>query len=167
MVLILLYILQQAHSYFSVFIRNSIGLSQNNLIVETFQDSVFHSFQSFAACAISIKIIRSSLFFFQVRGHQRASSDTKEFHEVTKRDALIHFEQELKTLLETVDDENLKKFYANEMDRFSALFGRFLQEEGPSVEWDKIQKLPEDAVKNYATLSAPKDEKTVSYKSIY
>lgn len=97
----------------------------------------------------------------QVRGHQRNASDTKEFHEVTKRDALMHFEQELKTLLNTVQDDELKSFYDNEMERFAALFGRFLQEEGPSVEWDKIQKLPADAVQDYTTLKNPTDKNTV------
>lgn len=48
------------------------------------------------------------------------------------------------------------------MQRFASLFGRFLQEEGPSVEWDRIQKLPAEAVKDYATLSAAKDTNTVS-----
>lgn len=105
-----------------------------------------------------IKII----FFEKVRGHQRNASDTKEFHEVTKRDALMHFEHELKALLDTVKSEELKIFYNNEMRRFAALFGRFLQEEGPSVEWDKIEKLQADAVKDYATLKPPKDESTVS-----
>lgn len=53
------------------------------------------------------------------------------------------------------------------MERFATLFGRFLQEEGPSVHWDNIQKLPTEAVKNYATLSAPKDESTVRYQIQY
>lgn len=75
----------------------------------------------------------------------------------------MHFELELKTLLNTVNNEELRSFYSKEMERFAALFGRFLQEEGPSVEWDKIQKLPQDAVQDYATLSAPKDEDIVSY----
>lgn len=97
-----------------------------------------------------------------MRGHQRNASDTKEFHEVTKRDALKHFELELKTLLDTVKDEELRNNYSKEMQRFAALFGRFLQEEGPSFEWDKIQKLPADAVKDYATLGAPKDNDVVS-----
>lgn len=104
----------------------------------------------------------------QVRGHQRHASDTKEFHEVTKRDALMHFEQELQTLLNTQKDEELKAFYANEMERFAALFGRFLQEEGPSVDWDRIEKLPADAVKDYATLKNPTDKNLVSiFSSIY
>lgn len=44
------------------------------------------------------------------------------------------------------------------MARFSSLFRRFLSEEGPSVDWEKIQKLPEDAVRDYATLSLPKED---------
>jgi UTP--glucose-1-phosphate uridylyltransferase len=43
------------------------------------------------------------------------------------------------------------------MDRFAALFNRFLQEDGPSVDWDRMQKLPSDAVKDYSTLITPKD----------
>lgn len=100
-----------------------------------------------------------------MRGHQRNASDTKEFHEVTKRDAFMHFELELKTLLNTINNDELRHYKSKEMERFAALFGRFLQEEGPSVEWDKIQKLPTDAVKDYATLSAPKENEAVS-KSI-
>lgn len=102
------------------------------------------------------------VYDLQVRGHQRNASDTKEFHEVTKRDALMHFELELKTLLNTVKSDDVRSFYDNEMERFASLFGRFLQEEGPSVEWDKIQKLPADAVQDYASLTKPKDESTVS-----
>lgn len=84
---------------------------------------------------------------------------------MTKRDALIHFETELKTLLETVDDPKQREFNNNEMTRFKTLFGRFLQEEGPSVEWDKIQKLPNDAVQDYNTLSLPKGEELVRFTS--
>lgn len=60
-----------------------------------------------------------------------------------------------------MSEDDSKQFYGNEMERFSALFGRFLQEEGPSVEWDRIQKLPGDAVKDYASLTAQKDDKVV------
>jgi len=99
----------------------------------------------------------------QVRGHQRGCSDTKEFHEVTKRDAQIHFEHELNKLLETVPNEEVKEFNAKEMARFSALFGRFLQEEGPSVDWNKIEKLPTEAVIKYSTLAPPPEEKIKEY----
>lgn len=40
----------------------------------------------------------------------------------------------------------MQQFYKKEMERFAALFGRFLQEEGPSVDWNRIEKLPEGAV---------------------
>jgi len=36
-----------------------------------------------------------TLYFQQVRGHQRAPSDSKEFHEVTKRDALRLLEHDV------------------------------------------------------------------------
>lgn len=65
-----------------------------------------------------------------------------------------------------------------EMARFVDLFGRFLQEgnlfsldsisviliififaEGPSIDWDKIQKLPENAVMDYSKLKSPNNDK--------
>lgn len=67
-------------------------------------------------------------------------------------------EQELNKLLDTTVSGANKPFLTNELQRFAALFGRFLQEEGPSVDWSRIQKLPEEAVKNYATLAPPKDD---------
>ncbi|GBP97264.1 UTP--glucose-1-phosphate uridylyltransferase [Eumeta japonica] len=48
--------------------------------------------------------------------------------------------------------------YNREMIRFSDLFGRFLQEEAPSIDWNKIQKLPENAVMDYSSLKSPKNE---------
>lgn len=76
---------------------------------------------------------------------------------MTKRDAQTQLEKELDGLLQTTKDEELRSFQGSEMARFAALFGRFLQEEGPSVEWDKIQKLPTEAVKDYATLRTPSE----------
>ncbi|KAJ6635394.1 UTP--glucose-1-phosphate uridylyltransferase [Pseudolycoriella hygida] len=93
----------------------------------------------------------------RVRGHQRVPSDSKEFHEVTKRDAQTQLEVELQKLLRTANDE-LKPFLSGEMSRFSSLFRRFLSEEGPSVDWDKIEKLPEDAVRHYTSLTLPKED---------
>lgn len=76
---------------------------------------------------------------------------------MTKRDALTQLEKELDKLLQTSQNEEDKQFDTNEMARFTTLFGRFLQEEGPSVEWDNIQKLRADAVRNYDTLKTPTD----------
>jgi len=101
------------------------------------------------------------LLLNRVRGHQRAPSDSKEFHEVTKRDALTQLEKELDKLLQTSTNEEERAFESNEMSRFASLFGRFLQEEGPSVEWDQIQKLPAEAVKQYDTLSTPSEINTI------
>lgn len=74
-------------------------------------------------------------------------------------------EQELQNLLQTSSDEQ-KPFLNSEMNRFASLFGRFLQEDGPSVDWAKIQKLPEEAVKDYATLVAPKDDKVINHFAV-
>uniref|UniRef100_A0A182LZ51 UTP--glucose-1-phosphate uridylyltransferase n=1 Tax=Anopheles culicifacies TaxID=139723 RepID=A0A182LZ51_9DIPT len=92
----------------------------------------------------------------QVRGHQRVPSDTKEFHEATKRDALMRLKKDLDHLLETVEDTR-KTGVQKEMCGFEALYHRFLQEDGPSVEWDRIEKLPEGAVKDYSTLKLPQE----------
>lgn len=92
-----------------------------------------------------------------MRGHQRVPSDAKEFHEVTKRDAQIQLEVELEKLLKTSNDE-LKPFLGGEMARFSTLFQKFLSEDGPSFDWEKIQKLPEGSIRHYDTLSLPKDD---------
>lgn len=42
-----------------------------------------------------------------------------------------------------------------EFDGFAALFTRFLEEQGPSVQWEKIEKLHNDAVRDYKTLETP------------
>lgn len=90
----------------------------------------------------------------QVRGHARTASDTREFREATKRDALNHLSKELDKLVQSapaVKQSTLK----TELSGFTSLFSRFLEEEGPSVEWDQIQKLPNDAVCDYNTLEVP------------
>jgi UTP--glucose-1-phosphate uridylyltransferase len=87
----------------------------------------------------------------QVRGHQRAPSGSREFKELTKRDAQIQLQHELDKLLSTVPDvrqPSVKK----ELDGFAQLFHRFLQEEGPSVDWERIEKLPENAVSHHRTM---------------
>lgn len=72
-------------------------------------------------------------------------SGAQEFKESTKRDALKQLQDELQKLLKTAPESQipaLKKQY----DGFAKLFERFLQEEGPSVDWNKIKKLPPGAV---------------------
>ncbi|XP_056641129.1 UTP--glucose-1-phosphate uridylyltransferase isoform X1 [Diorhabda carinulata] len=89
-----------------------------------------------------------------VRGHSRNGSDASQFIEATKRDALNRLQKELdKVLQSSATDKrtDIKK----QFDGFTKLFTRFLDETGPSVLWDKIEKLPEDAVRNYQTLETP------------
>lgn len=83
----------------------------------------------------------------QARGHQRSPSDTQAFRERTKRDALNELQHELEKLEESATGEVKEEFH-RQFDGFTHLFKRFLQEEGPSLEWDRIQKLPDDAVNN-------------------
>lgn len=90
----------------------------------------------------------------QVRGHNRASSDTREFREATKRDALNLLEKELHKLAST-STEDKKNEVQKEFQGFAKLFERFLQEAGPSINWEEIQKLPTDAVRDYSTLQTP------------
>ena len=101
---------------------------------------------------------------------------------MTKRDALRLLENDLDRLLQTAEPDN-RADLQQEMGRFADLFGRFLQEgmfslykkklkyyfinsilslfyytEGPSIDWNKIQKLPENAVMDYSSLKSPKNE---------
>lgn len=92
--------------------------------------------------------------YLQNRTHSRVPSDAKEFHEVTKRDALRQLERELDTLTQTAPADK-KDAFKDEMKSFASLFGRFLQEDGPSVDWNRIEKLPEGAVKDYNSLQSP------------
>lgn len=62
-----------------------------------------------------------------MRGHTRNPSDSKEFHEVTKRDALRLLEHDVDRLLQTTEPARRPALQA-EMGRFADLFGRFLQE---------------------------------------
>lgn len=59
------------------------------------------------------------------------------------------------TKLADTAPENRKKHIREEFDGFASLFTRFLEEQGPSVEWAKIQRLPSDAVRDYTTLETP------------
>jgi UTP--glucose-1-phosphate uridylyltransferase len=63
-------------------------------------------------------------------------------------------ERELEKLSETATSDK-KESFREEMKSFASLFGRFLQEDGPSVDWNRIEKLPEGAVKDYSSLQTP------------
>jgi len=96
----------------------------------------------------------------RVLGHQRTRSDTAYFKELTKKDARNQMYLELDKLLQTADPQD-KEAYTREFDSFQELFARFLQDTGPSVLWDKIEPLPNDAVVNYESLSQPTDKEKI------
>ncbi|XP_066990733.1 UTP--glucose-1-phosphate uridylyltransferase-like isoform X3 [Macrobrachium rosenbergii] len=88
----------------------------------------------------------------QVFGHQRSPS--MEFKELTKKDAQVQLAHELQKLIQTCPTP-LKDTVQKDFEGFEKIFGRFINESGPSVEWSDIQKLPGDSVRKYAELSAP------------
>uniref|UniRef100_T1JGE7 UTP--glucose-1-phosphate uridylyltransferase n=1 Tax=Strigamia maritima TaxID=126957 RepID=T1JGE7_STRMM len=78
--------------------------------------------------------------------------------EMTKKDAQIQLELELEKLLKTAP-ENMRETVRKDFEGFKKLFNRFLQEVGPSFEWDKIETLPKGAVIDYNTLQEPVNDK--------
>lgn len=69
-------------------------------------------------------------------------------------------ERELDKLIETAPTDK-KEAFREEMESFAALFDRFLQEDGPSVEWNRIEKLPTGAVKDYGSLKPPTNNEQI------
>ena len=90
----------------------------------------------------------------KARGHQRVPSGSREFKELTKRDAQVQLQHELEGLLATADEEN-KKTVEAEFQGFQRLFERFLLDKDSTINWERIQKLPENAVLDYSALKEP------------
>jgi UTP--glucose-1-phosphate uridylyltransferase len=67
---------------------------------------------------------------------------------------------ELEKLIKTARPEQ-QETSRKEFDGFERLFARFLQETGPSVDWEKIKLLPEEAVKAYNELTVQEDKETI------
>ena len=68
-----------------------------------------------------------------------------DFKELTKKDAQITLAMELDKLMKTMP-EGQKHVVEQDFDGFQRLFSKFINETGPSVVWDKIEKLPQNAV---------------------
>ena len=80
----------------------------------------------------------------QIFGHQRSPS--VEWKELTKKDAQQSLALELAKLIKTIP-EGHRLTVQQELDGFQKLFNKFINESGPSVHWDRIEKLPTDAVR--------------------
>lgn len=75
-----------------------------------------------------------------------------EFKAVARKDAFQRMESELAVLLDTAPEE--RRVEAKENFRgFKELFARFLEETGPSVDWDKINPPPEGSILKYSEIS--------------
>lgn len=93
--------------------------------------------------------------------HQRKISSTTEFKELTKKDAQLQLAQELDKLLRTSNTAERQQS-EQEFKGFQQLFLKYLQGVGPAVQWEKIEPLPEDAVRSYSSLKAPPKDKIKS-----
>ncbi|KAI1303550.1 UTP--glucose-1-phosphate uridylyltransferase [Halotydeus destructor] len=93
----------------------------------------------------------------KMMGHQRKISGVTEFKELTKKDASSQLTAELERLLISANPVEKSKM-ATEFKNFHRLFSKFVSGRGPAVDWDKIEPLPEGAVRDYQSLSAPEPD---------
>merc|ERR1712130_979226 len=91
-------------------------------------------------------------------GHSRSPS--MEFKELTKKDAQISLAMELDKLLKTLP-EGSRQVVEQDFDGFKNLFGKFINSTGPSVNWDKIEKLPQESIEPYSHLPCPESKEAV------
>jgi len=91
-------------------------------------------------------------------GHQRSPS--MEFKELTKKDAQITLAAELDKLMKTLP-EGQKELVQKEFDGYQRLFAKFLVDSGPSVIWDKIERLPPGSILNYKDLQTTADNAAI------
>ena len=78
-----------------------------------------------------------------------------EWKELTKKDAQKSLALEMEKLLIPAPASE-KTSLQREADGFQSLFGKFIHETGPSVHWDRIEKLPHDAVRSVRLIILPK-----------
>ena len=83
-----------------------------------------------------------------------------EFKELTKKDAQLCLAMELDKLKLTTP-EGQRQILEQDFDGFKRLFGQFINSAGPSVDWDKIEKLPEGAIQQYNNVHHAKDKAAI------
>ncbi|CAL1275402.1 unnamed protein product [Larinioides sclopetarius] len=92
-------------------------------------------------------------------GKQRKISDTTEFKQLTKQDAKNELAKELEKILNTAPSTVEKQRTAEEFKGFQRLFSQFLQGTSSTVQWEKVEPLPEGAVIGYKSLTSPESKK--------
>merc|ERR1711962_1714297 len=85
-------------------------------------------------------------------GMQRSKSIV-EFQQLMRQDAQAALRSELDRLIDNADKED-RDYFANEFNSFANLFERFLQERGPSIEWENIRPPREGMIKKYDEITA-------------
>jgi len=85
-------------------------------------------------------------------GMQRSKSIV-EFQQLMRQDAQAALRSELDRLIDNADKED-RDYFANEFNSFANLFERFLQERGPSIEWENIKPPAEGMIKKYDEIAA-------------
>jgi len=83
-----------------------------------------------------------------------------EFKDLTKKDAQISMAMELDKLLRTTT-EGKKQIVEQEFDGFKRLFAKLINETGPSVNWEKIEKLPQGSIRGYCDLEINGDPSSI------
>ena len=78
-----------------------------------------------------------------------------EFKEITKRDAEMCLAQELEKLRKTAKYDAQAQRTDNDFDGFKKLFAKYLSDTDSNIKWDKIEKLPGNAVIPYEDLKTP------------
>ncbi|XP_076043591.1 UDP-glucose pyrophosphorylase isoform X2 [Oratosquilla oratoria] len=89
----------------------------------------------------------------EVFSHGRSPS--REFKEMTKKEAEKQLEQELENLKLTCTSEGQKHRINQEFEGFRNLFSRFINSTGSAIQWNDIKKLPSDKVQPYSYLVEP------------
>ncbi|KAK2531814.1 Ugp2 [Columba guinea] len=82
-----------------------------------------------------------------------SQAGTSQFQEVIRQELEYSMKVELDKILATAPSNELEHA-KKDLEGFKKLFHRFLQEKGPSVDWGKIQRPPEDSIQPYEKIKA-------------
>ncbi|XP_058038571.1 UTP--glucose-1-phosphate uridylyltransferase isoform X2 [Ahaetulla prasina] len=82
-----------------------------------------------------------------------SQAGTSPFQEAIRQELEYSMKMELDKILGTAPQNELQHT-KKDLEGFQKLFHRFLQEKGPSVDWGKIQRPPEDSIQPYEKIKA-------------
>ncbi|KAI1896905.1 hypothetical protein AGOR_G00099680 [Albula goreensis] len=91
--------------------------------------------------------------FVEGLGKRAPNSGMAEFQEVMRQQLESSMHKELEKLISTVKGADAE-ISRKDFEGFKKLFHRFLQVKGPSVDWAKIQRPPEESIQPYEKIKA-------------